>query len=145
MILYYRWTRNINIFLLDKIFIPININNVHWTLVVVYMQLKRIVYRDSLGSDGKKYTSAVKKYIENESLYKQQHIMSQDEINEWTEVATPNDTPQQSNDCDCGVFVCMFVDYLSEDLPINFSQSDMPMLRKKICHSILHVTLPYSI
>ena len=47
-----RWTKNIDIFEYDKIFIPINISNGHWTLAVISMQLLEIKYYDSLNGNG---------------------------------------------------------------------------------------------
>jgi Ulp1 family protease len=41
-----RWTKYSNIFDLDKIFVPINIDNSHWALVVVFMMFKEIHYYD---------------------------------------------------------------------------------------------------
>ena len=45
-----RWTRNFDIFELDKIFIPIHIRN-HWTLAVVHISTKQIHYYDSMSDD----------------------------------------------------------------------------------------------
>jgi hypothetical protein len=36
----------------DEIFIPVNINDYHWALIVVYMDTKRLVYYDSKGGNG---------------------------------------------------------------------------------------------
>jgi len=47
-----RWTKNIDIFTLEKIFIPINITNTHWTLVFIDIVLKTIIYYDSYRHDG---------------------------------------------------------------------------------------------
>lgn len=33
----------------------------------------------------------------------------------WELVTTAEDTPQQANGSDCGVFSCMFADYLSQN------------------------------
>jgi sentrin-specific protease 1 len=41
-----RWTKECNIFDLDKIFVPINRDNSHWALVVVFMMIKEIHYYD---------------------------------------------------------------------------------------------------
>ena len=43
-----RMTRKVNIFSKSLIFIPTNIDNCHWTLIVVYIEEKKIVYYDSL-------------------------------------------------------------------------------------------------
>ena len=55
------------------------------------------------------------------------------------------DVPQQSNGYDCGVFVCMYCDYMSDDLQPKFGQEKMPQFREKICASILRGSLNYPI
>ena len=50
-----RWTKNIDIFGLKKVFIPINIDNEHWVLVLIDLIVKTIVYYDSMAGDGSLY------------------------------------------------------------------------------------------
>ncbi|XP_027523146.1 sentrin-specific protease 5-like [Corapipo altera] len=40
--------------------------------------------------------------------------------------------PQQKNDSDCGVFVLQYCKHLTLDQPFQFSQEDMPQVRKRI-------------
>ena len=47
-----RWTKKIDIFTLEKIFIPVNITNSHWTLVLIDILFKTIYYYDSFRTDG---------------------------------------------------------------------------------------------
>ena len=56
-----RWTKKFDVFQKDKIFIPVNINNAHWTLLIVYIQKNEIHYYDSMSGRGKEYTKAVMK------------------------------------------------------------------------------------
>ena len=107
------------------------------------MKLKQIVYYDSFINDesdsiSERFTSAVLDYLK-------EMIEEKGEIKEWTvRISKKEDTPQQSsNGNDCGVFVCMLADYLSDDLTFNFNSRDAFMLRQKICHSILKKKLPY--
>jgi hypothetical protein len=58
-----RWSKKIDVFKLDKIFFPVNLNNTHWTMMVVYMQLKEIHYYDSMSGSGKRHLEALKWYI----------------------------------------------------------------------------------
>jgi Ulp1 family protease len=46
-----RWTRSHDIFSLDKVVVPINIDNIHWALVVIYPQSKEIHFFDSFQSE----------------------------------------------------------------------------------------------
>jgi sentrin-specific protease 1 len=44
-----RWTRRIDIFAMSNVFIPVNVDNVHWALAVINMIAKSITYYDSMG------------------------------------------------------------------------------------------------
>lgn len=46
--------------------------------------------------------------------------------------------PQQDNCDDCGVFTCMFADYVSREAEINFSQADMVNCRERIAWELIH-------
>ena len=127
-------------------FYPINIRNSHWTLVIVLIQKKLIVYRDALGNSGRLYTNAIKEYIFDEWQYRKGIPMTQVQMDEWVEVPMPPvDSPQQENGFDCGMFVCMYADYMLNNLPELFSQNDMPMLREKICYCILTGKMLYTL
>ena len=39
---------------------------------------------------------------------------------------------------DCGVFTCMFADFLSKDCPLVFSQEDINQCRERIVLSIMN-------
>ena len=59
------------------------------------------------------------------------------DVENWTLTTTTEDTPQQDNGWDCGVFTCMFANYISADLTLNFSCRDMPRFREEITWDIL--------
>ena len=64
--------------------------------------------------------------------------------NEWELVPTDLiNTPQQLNGYDCGVFTIMFTDFLTDNLPLDFSQEHMLLFRKKICANIIRGSLIY--
>lgn len=46
------------------------------------------------------------------------------------------DTPQQENGFDCGVFTCQVLNYLAQDLPLDFTQQNIPYLRKRMIWEI---------
>jgi len=128
------------------VFFPINIADSHWVLVIALMQQKRILYRDALGGNGQKYTSAIMQYLGDEMREKLGIVMTQEEQAQWNvQPIPPADSPQQQNGFDCGMFVCMYADYMLQDLPELFSQQDMPMLRRKICYCVLIGCLFYTV
>jgi sentrin-specific protease 2 (axin associating molecule) len=57
------------------------------------------------------------------------------DLTAWTDYV-PKDIPQQANGCDCGVFTCKFADYISADLPLDFSQTHMPTFRRRMALEI---------
>lgn len=133
---------------MEKVFFPINISDSHWVLAVALIQQKRIVFRDALGHSGRKYTDAVKQYLTDEMCEKHgvPHAETQAQLEAWdVQPLPPEGSPKQENGFDCGMFVCMYADYLMQDLPEQFSQEHMPMLRHKIAHCVLEGTLMYTV
>lgn len=64
---------------------------------------------------------------------------------------SPKNIPQQNNGYDCGVFACQFAECLSradggageeERDVFNFTQADMPFLRKRLVVDILNKSIP---
>ncbi|XP_065604470.1 sentrin-specific protease 2 [Cyrtonyx montezumae] len=133
-----RWTRNVNLFKHDIILIPIHLRE-HWTLVVVDVRKKTIVYFDSLGKKGDSICETVFHYLQGESWEKQKVKLS---CSEWTHHnMESHEIPQQSNKHDCGVFVCKYADYVSRDKPITFTENHMPYFRKRMVWEIIHQQL----
>ena len=127
-----------DIFKLDKIFFPCNINNNHWCLVVAFMQEKRIQFYDSSGRDGMNYLEGIMNYLKDEWRAKKDSQLP--ESDRWKLVNNTDDTPQQENDFDYGVFICMFAEILSYGRPLSFSQHDVTRLRcrERIALSIMN-------
>ncbi len=125
-----------DIFELDKIFIPVNIDQVHWACAVVFFDEKRIQMYDSLGNSGTSYLEAILLYLKDEW----NRMCADEELPNWKEwklVTTTLDTPNQENKFDCGVFTCMYADYLSINKPLDFTQEQVNIYRERIALSIL--------
>ena len=45
--------------------------------------------------------------------------------------------PEQRNTYDCGVFACQIANYLTSDVPLDFTEADMPMFRERLAADIL--------
>ncbi len=95
---------------MDKIFIPVNINNNHWACVVIFFQEERIQYYDSLGWEGVNYMKAVFQYLQDEWMEKHDG-QKMPNVDRWKLVSTTTDTPKQENGFDCGVYTCMYADF----------------------------------
>eukprot|EP00644_Phytophthora_capsici_P002838 jgi/Phyca11/125005/e_gw1.55.32.1 len=132
-----RWTRKVrlvfNIFDRAKILIGF----MHWCMAVIYMTEKRIQYYDSMMGSGAACLKVLLRYLHDESEHKKKQKFNDEG---WELVGTTPDTPQQTNGSDCGVFSCMFADYLSQNRPLTFKQKDIPFHRHRM---VLHVTRGY--
>ena len=128
------WTKKVDVFAMDMLFIPINIENSHWTLVVVNVQKCEIHYYDSLNRSEDKYLEAVQRWLHDEAKDKDKSYNAA----LWKHYSRESSVPQQQNGFDCGVFLCVCAEYLTEGLPLQcYSQSDMGHYRLKIGYAIL--------
>lgn len=122
------WTKRakVDIFAMSKVFFPVHMVN-HWTLVIVHMDEKKIEYFDSLRGTDANVLYCVQKYIFDEHLYKKGKLFND---NGWRfEIAQG---PQQSNNSDCGVFICGYIDILATNYPMFMDQRYMTLFRKKM-------------
>jgi hypothetical protein len=138
-----RWSRRFDTFAMDKIFCPINISNTHWTLAVIYVQQKRVRYIDSMSGSGRRYVDGLFRYLKEEHLDKKKAPLPDPES--WS-LEYGSDCPQQQNGVDCGVFTICAADYISDDLPLQYSQTEVSKYwRPKIGASLLRKELNYKL
>jgi sentrin-specific protease 1 len=128
---------NCNIFLKEKLFIPVYSSKNHWTLIMVNMTHCTVRYYDTLYSDrdGEQITWNVLSFISREAEIQK---CLNFKISDWCEFEGGCGVPQQQNEADCGVFVIMFMDFLSRNLSVTpLHQRYMSLFRKKISLAIL--------
>jgi len=129
------------VFKLDKLVVPVHVSDSHWCLAVAHVQKRRLKYYDSLGGEGHKYLNGLQLYLLDEAK-KFSGVTGVDQslldVANW-EVVPGGEmpTPQQANCDDCGVFTCIYANYVSADLPLGFTATDMPLFRKRITLDIL--------
>jgi len=132
------WSKKVpgnDIFALDKILFPCNVLKIHWTCVVIFMQEKRIQFYDSMRGDGYHYSEGLLRYLKDEwAAMKGGELPDADK---WSIVGAKTGVPRQTNGYDCGVFTCMFADFLSINRPLSFDQTHMDQCRHHILLSIL--------
>ena len=153
------WTTNVNVLLADKLFFPV-FGDSHWMLVVVFVHEKRIKFYNSMktitfSSMGEQSMAMILKWLSHESQRMRMDCRNFhaekgkcDEIccevfceDDW-KMEMP-ETPQQTNGYDCGVFVLLLVDLISDDYNEKYAQGDkMYLYREKIASSILFGMLP---
>nr|XP_036672335.1 sentrin-specific protease 1 [Drosophila suzukii] len=128
-----RWTRKVDILSKDIILIPVHCKGVHWTMAIIDMRKKTILYYDSKGGANKNLLDTLEKYLREESLDKRNQ--SFDTRNFRIEKA--RNVPQQKNNNDCGVFSCMIAEYITRNALITFSQDNVVYFRKKMALEIV--------
>lgn len=127
-----------SIFETKCLFFPINRGDNHWTCVVAYMDKKIVRYYNS--DNRLTHDSVIRnilRYLRDESIAIGKATFN---IDEWKLVGCTSDTPVQFNWYDCGIFVCMFCNFLSRGLEPVFRQEHMPQCRKRILLSIYKQT-----
>ena len=110
-----------NIFALDKLVIPIHIDSNHYFTVCVYMQDRIIKVFDSLpeSTDRSICKGHILSYLKEEHVHR--HKVPLPDAHLWKIVdETPTfKTPRQSSTPnDCGVYTCLYMDFLLLNLPL---------------------------
>lgn len=127
-----RWTKKVDLFSNDLLLIPVHLG-MHWCLATVDFRTKCVRYFDSMLSDNNKCLDALLKYLEDEHQDKKSSPFDK---TGWM-AENVKDIPQQMNGSDCGMFACMFAEYLSRDADITFDQQHMPYFRRKMVYEIV--------
>ncbi|XP_073531109.1 sentrin-specific protease 5 [Phyllobates terribilis] len=121
-----RWTKKVDLFKKTLLLIPIHLQ-VHWALVAVNIPNKTISFYDSQGLHLKFCTENILKYLMTEAKEK-----NHPEFLQCWQTTVKKCIPQQKNDFDCGVFLLQYCKCLAQEKPFQFSQDDMPRIRKMI-------------
>lgn len=127
-----RWTRKTDIFGFDIIPVPVHVGGVHWCMSIIHMRDKSIRYYDSMGHSNMAVLEALRQYLNDESMDKRNVPF---DTSDWT-IECVRDCPQQRNGSDCGVFSCMFAEFVSRDSKISFEQQHMQYFRRKMIYEI---------
>ncbi|KAF3207338.1 Smt3-specific protease [Orbilia oligospora] len=106
---------------LKGIIIPIH-RNFHWTLAFVNVEKKRFEYYDSLAGNWDPI-SLLRTWMKHE-------VGARYIDGEWEDFYPGSQTPQQGNGYDCGVFLCKTAEVIARGGVLNFSQKDIPVIRK---------------
>lgn len=131
-----RWTKKIDIFAMDMVLVPVHLG-MHWCLAAIDFNKRCITYYDSLKGSNPQCLTALRAYLNDESLDKKKMPF---DLSEW-KLAAPKDIPEQLNGCDCGVFACKYAEYLSRGAKFDFDQRDIPYFRRRMVYEILSKNL----
>ncbi|KAF7794126.1 hypothetical protein EIP86_005256 [Pleurotus ostreatoroseus] len=133
-----KWTKKFDLFSKDVILIPVNHNNAHWTGAAINFRRKRIESYDSMSMDRSSVFALLRNYLDAEHRDKKKKPF---DFTGWVDYCS-DETPQQENGYDCGVFTCQFLEALSRgEEYFAFTQANMPYLRRRMIWEIGHAKL----
>ena len=114
----------------ERIFMPVNCNNNHWTLLVISPKFKTIEYFDSMHGPSAQMLGNAKKMVE--------HNLGDEFVErEWKVVNVQG--PTQLNGSDCGVFVNTTAKMIALGVdPMAVNGNDMPVQRRRIVAEIIN-------
>lgn len=91
-----RWGNKVSgkdIFRFKYVFCPINLDNSHWTMAIIFMKERRIQYYDSFGGTDERKLKGLLQYLKDEHKAKKGKELE----GEWKLVGCPEDSPRQMN------------------------------------------------
>lgn len=130
-----RWTKQVDLFSKSLLLVPVHLE-VHWCLVTADVVKKKICLYDSQGNALQKVARNILKYLMTEAKEKKQTAFESG----W-DMSYDEKIPQQTNENDCGVFVLEYSRCLALGKPLQFSQKDIPKIRKRIYKELCDCTL----
>jgi Ulp1 family protease len=136
-----KWTKNIDVFGYDKLFLPIHISeHRHWTLVVVDVKRKAILWLDSIKgyTQCNMYTLSIRRWLTDIAV--RTHRDGFQDAANWKILSLDQHIPTQTNDTDCGMYVLAFEALMSRrfEFPILFDKEDLNKFRLKVASSIMN-------
>ncbi|KAJ7006942.1 ubiquitin-like-specific protease 2B isoform X1 [Populus alba x Populus x berolinensis] len=132
----HKWTRKVDIFGKDYIFIPVNFN-LHWSLLVIChpgevagvkdedtaksVIVPCILHLDSIKGTHAGLKNLVQSYLWEEWKVRQKDT-SEDVSSKFLNLRfVPLELPQQENSFDCGLFLLHYLELFLVEAPVNFS------------------------
>lgn len=131
-----KWTRKVNIFEKDYLFIPVNYN-LHWSLIVIChpgevanfndenvdqsVKLPCILHMDSIRGSHAGLKDLIQSYLLEEWKVKQMET-SEDIVSKFLNLRFLSlELPQQENCSDCGLFLLHYAELFIAEAPENFN------------------------
>ena len=121
----------------EYVFIPVNTNDAHWTLLVVSPKWKRIEYFDSMHGSAAGHVKNIKRWIKSE-------LGAEYNDREWQVVEDcrfpgRGKGPTQHNNSDCGVFTATTAKMIMLEVePMAVTAGDIPLQRRRMVAEILN-------
>ncbi|XP_046982177.1 microtubule-associated protein futsch-like [Schistocerca americana] len=131
-----KWTRVVDVFKHDILIIPVHLGT-HWCMAAVDFRKQTLVYYDSMGGENESCLKTIWSYLNEECAQRSVEPLSE----EIWQIRCAKDIPKQSNNSDCGVFMCKYAECITRDAKLEFSQNDMPEIRMEMMEEIQTMTL----
>ncbi|XP_049768592.1 uncharacterized protein LOC126106372 [Schistocerca cancellata] len=131
-----KWTRVVDVFKHDILIIPVHLGT-HWCMAAVDFRKQTLVYYDSMGGENESCLKTIWSYLNEECAQRSVEPLSE----EIWQIRCAKDIPKQSNNSDCGVFMCKYAECITRDAKLEFSQDDMPEIRMEMMEEIQTMTL----
>lgn len=128
-----RWTDSVDLFSFDLLLVPIHDLD-HWSLAVLNITNRSFDFYDSMGRKNWNCYQILMAYLRKEHKDKRKSPLVPD--GKW-DCQYVKGIPQQTNNHDCGVFVCLYAECLSRGAPFNFTAKDIQQLRYRIAYEII--------
>ena len=125
--------------IINRVIIPVNVGNLHWVLVVIDMEARRFQYYDSIHGVGAAHVLATaRRWLSDEvAACLGEDVARAWGIEDWEGVIDIG-LPRQSDGGSCGVFVLAAADCFALGAPLCFGQADMHVLRQHMS-AVLYV------
>ncbi|KAI3895815.1 hypothetical protein MKW98_025606 [Papaver atlanticum] len=135
-----KWTRKVNLFEKDYIFIPINFHH-HWSLIIIChpgevakskgedvenpVKVPCILHMNSIEGSHRGIMKVIQSYLWEEWNERTEGA-SEDYLSKFHNLRFVNlEVPQQENSYDCGLFLLHYVECFLQEAPVNFSLFDI--------------------
>ncbi|XP_027353852.1 probable ubiquitin-like-specific protease 2B isoform X2 [Abrus precatorius] len=132
-----KWTRKVNLFAKDYIFIPVNFS-LHWSLIVIChpgevvnfndkeldksLKIPCILHMDSIKGSHSGLKNLVQSYLCEEWKERHKDALEEDLSSRFFNMRfLPLALPQQENSYDCGLFLLHYLELFLAEAPLNFN------------------------
>ncbi|XP_058759698.1 probable ubiquitin-like-specific protease 2B [Vicia villosa] len=132
-----KWTRKVNLFEKDYIFIPVNFN-LHWSLIVIChpaevlninerdiekaLRIPCILHLDSIKGYHSDIKDLVRSYLWEEWKERKKETCGEDLSSKFLNMLFLSiEVPQQENSYDCGIFLLHYLELFLAEAPFNFN------------------------
>lgn len=120
--------KRIDLFKFAALLIPANLNNTHWVWFLIRPETRTIHAYDGFRSSLLRFFTMFLNWLQVEAA--KDGCTFDFQIDKWTFV--DENGPIQNNIFDCGVFLLKGIEYACDELPLSYTEDDMPYHRKAI-------------